>query len=49
MRAVAADNYTYAGTNYVNPHALSTFFNGTATTTYTYDTIGNLASTTRET
>ena len=42
----AADNYTYAETNYANPHALTAFFNGTATTTYAYDAIGNLATTT---
>jgi YD repeat-containing protein len=41
MRAVAADNYTYA-----NPHALTGYFNGIATTTYSYDAIGNLATTT---
>jgi YD repeat-containing protein len=42
----AADNYTYAETNYANPHALTAFFNGAATTTYAYDAIGNLATTT---
>ena len=34
MRAIAADNYTYAETNYANPHALTAFFNGGGTTTY---------------
>jgi RHS repeat-associated protein len=32
--------------NYANPHALTAFFNGSATTTYSYDAIGNLATTT---
>ena len=40
------DNYTYAETNYANPHAPTAFFNGSATTTYAYDAIGNLATTT---
>jgi hypothetical protein len=42
----ALDNYTYAETNYANPHALTGYFNGSATTTYGYNAIGNLASTT---
>jgi RHS repeat-associated protein len=37
-----ADNYTYAETNYANPHAPTAFFNGVATTTYSYDNNGNL-------
>jgi YD repeat-containing protein len=40
--AVAAGNYTYAETNYANPHAPTAFFKGTATTTYSYDNNGNL-------
>ena len=44
--AVAGENYTYTETNYANPHALTGYFNGTATTTYAYDAIGNLATTT---
>jgi YD repeat-containing protein len=43
--AAAADNYTYAETNYANPHAPTAYFNGSATTTYSYDAIGNLATT----
>jgi YD repeat-containing protein len=43
--AVLAERYTYAETNYANPHALTGFFNGSATTTYAYDAIGNLATT----
>lgn len=44
--AVAGEKYTYAETGYANPHAPSTFFNGTATTTYAYDANGNLTGTT---
>lgn len=40
------DNYTYAETNYANPHAPTGYFNGSATTTFAYDAIGNLATTT---
>lgn len=42
----ASDNYTYAETNYANPHALTGYFTGIATTTYGYDANGNVASTT---
>jgi hypothetical protein len=44
--AVLSERYTYAETNYAYPHALTGFFNGSATTTYAYDAIGNLATTT---
>ena len=44
----APDNYTCAETNFSNPYAPSTFFSGTATTTFTYDNSGNIASTTGE-
>jgi RHS repeat-associated protein len=36
--------YTYAGTGYLNPHAVSSIGNGLATTTYSYDNNGNLTS-----
>ena len=42
----AATRYAYAETSYANPHALTSYFTGTATTTYTYDANGNLATTT---
>src|ERR1700680_3260630 len=34
--------YQYAGTGYDNPHAPTSYFNGSATTTYTYDNNGNV-------
>ena len=36
--------YTYAGTGFANPHAVTSIGNGTATTTYAYDNNGNLTS-----
>src|SRR3989344_1739170 len=36
------DTYTYAGTNFANPHAVTQIANGTATTTFAYDNNGNL-------
>jgi len=42
MRAVVAERCTYAETNYSNPHALTRYFNGTATTTYAHDNNANL-------
>lgn len=35
--------YTYAGTGYANPHAVTSITSGVSTTTYTYDNNGNLA------
>jgi YD repeat-containing protein len=46
MKVLLPGGCTYAETNYANPHALTGFFNGTVTTTYTYDSNGNVASTT---
>jgi YD repeat-containing protein len=46
MKVILPGNCKYAETNYANPHALTGFFSGTATTTYAYDNNGNLASTT---
>jgi RHS repeat-associated protein len=39
-----ASKYTYAGTSFANPHAVTQIGNGTATTTYAYDNNGNLSS-----
>jgi RHS repeat-associated protein len=41
---VPTSTYTYAGTGYENPHAVTQIGNGTATTTYSYDNNGNLTS-----
>ena len=38
----ASSTYTYAGTSYANPHAVTEVSNGVSTTTYSYDTNGNL-------
>ena len=40
--------YTYAGTNYANPHAVTQIGNGVSTTTYSYDNNGNLAQKTTD-
>lgn len=37
-------SYSYAGTNYSNPHAVTQIADGVSTSTYTYDTNGNLVS-----
>ena len=45
MRAIVAPeegSYSYAGTGYANPHAVSQIANGQSTTTYSYDQNGNL-------
>jgi RHS repeat-associated protein len=42
MRAAHVGRYTYAEVNYANPHAPTAYFNGIATTTYSYDNNGNL-------
>ncbi len=39
-----AGAYTYAGTSYANPHAVTQIGTGLATTTYAYDNNGNLTS-----
>jgi hypothetical protein len=44
--STSSDNYSHAETGYSNPHAPSAFFNGVATTTFSYDANGNLATTT---
>jgi RHS repeat-associated protein len=41
---VSTSTYTYAGTGYANPHAVSQIGNGISTTTYAYDNNGNLSS-----
>ncbi len=38
--------YAYAATNYANPHAVTSIGTGSATTTYAYDTNGNLVAAT---
>jgi YD repeat-containing protein len=38
----STSKYTYAGTGYANPHAVTQIGNGTATSTFTYDNNGNL-------
>jgi RHS repeat-associated protein len=42
---VSTGTYTYAGTGYANPHAVTSIGNGLSTTTYAYDNNGNLTST----
>ena len=40
MRAIVAPeagSYSYAGTGYANPHAVTQIANGQSTTTYSYD------------
>src|SRR5262245_55908820 len=37
-------SYSYAGTGYANPHAVTQIGNGVSTTTYAYDNNGNLTS-----
>src|SRR5258708_1156325 len=46
MRAVVllAGSYSYDGTGYANPHAVTQIANGVSTTTYAYDNNGNLTS-----
>jgi RHS repeat-associated protein len=39
-----ASKYTYAGTGFANPHAVTQIGNGLSTTTYAYDNNGNLTS-----
>jgi RHS repeat-associated protein len=41
---VSTSTYTYAGTGYANPHALTQLSNGLSTTSYAYDNNGNLTS-----
>lgn len=40
----SSTTYLYAGTGYYNPHAPTSFYNGSATTTYAYDNNGNATS-----
>jgi YD repeat-containing protein len=40
----ASTTYTYAGTGYANPDAVTQIANGLSTTTYAYDNNGNLIS-----
>ncbi len=39
---VSTITYTYAGTGYANPHAVTQVANGISTSTYAYDNDGNL-------
>ena len=41
---VSTSTYTYAGTGYANPHAVTSIGNGVSTATYAYDNDGNLTS-----
>src|ERR1700730_1066746 len=41
---VSTSTYTYAGTGYANPHAVTSIGNGLSTTSYAYDNNGNLTS-----
>ena len=40
--------YSYAGTGYANPHAVTQIANGQSTTTYSYDLNGNLTQKTTD-
>ena len=44
----ATYTYTYLGTGYANPHAVSQIANGQSTTTYSYDQNGNLVQKTTD-
>ncbi|MBI2612526.1 RHS repeat protein [Candidatus Kaiserbacteria bacterium] len=44
----ASSTYTYGGTGYANPHAVTEISNGVSTTTYMYDANGNLAQKTTD-
>ena len=51
MRAIVAPeegSYSYAGTGYANPHAVTQIANGLSTTTYSYDQNGNLTQKTTD-
>ena len=51
MRAIVAPeagSYSYAGTGYANPHAVTQIANGVSTTTYSYDQNGNLSQKTTD-
>ena len=51
MRAIVAPeagSYSYAGTGYANPHAVTQIANGQSTTTYSYDQNGNLTQKTTD-
>jgi RHS repeat-associated protein len=39
---VSTSTYTYAGTNYANPHAVTQIANGISTTTFQFDNNGNV-------
>ena len=42
------NSYSYAGTGYENPHAVTQIANGLSTTTYSYDQNGNLTQKTTD-
>ena len=52
MRAIVppdvSGSYSYAGTGYANPHAVTQIANGLSTTTYSYDKNGNLTQKTTD-
>ena len=51
MRAIVAPeagSYSYAGTGYANPHAVSQIANAQSTTTYSYDQNGNISQKTTD-
>ena len=51
MRTIAPldeTSYSYAGTGYANPHAVTQIANGQSTTTYSYDQNGNLSQKTTD-
>jgi hypothetical protein len=39
---VSTSTYTYAGTGYANPHAVTQIANGVSTSTFVWDNNGNL-------
>lgn len=45
LPSATTTTYTYAGTGYANPDAVTTTGNGTASTTFSYDKNGNLTQT----
>src|ERR1700730_8966954 len=45
---VSTGTYTYAGTGYANPHAVTQIANGVSTTTFVYDADGNVTQKTTD-
>lgn len=48
LGTTTANTYTYAGTGYANPHALTTLSNGVSTSTFVYDNDGNVTQKTTD-